>query len=407
MTDISIDTVRIPDHVPPDLVWNGDMDRFVRDMNDPYLAAARLHDGPDIIWSPHAYRGSPGWILTRYALVRDAFMDHGHLSSASNSGAADLLGVDWCLNPLEIDPPAHTKYRQVLQPWFQPSAVNRMDAMVRGTCRSILDRFEGRQSCEFVEEFATQFPSLVFLSLMGLPHENLDQFLEWEHAFFRGGDIPTRVAGIRSIRAYMEDFLEKRRHMPAGDLGSLIANAEIQGRQLDHGEAMGMLMVLYLGGLDTVASSLGWHFRHLAQDQALQTRLRDHPEDIPGAVDEFLRAFGVTYTIRHVTEDFEFHGVGFKTGEIVVLPTYLASRDPREYADPHRIDASRKARHVTLATGVHNCLGIHLAKRELKIVMEEWLSRFSNIHIPEGETAEWHTEGVWGVARLPLAWDPA
>lgn len=405
MAELIIEGVRVPDHVPPELVWNHDVDSFVREMDDPYLAAARLHDGPDIIWTPSAYRGQPGWMLTRHELVRDAFMDHGHLSSAGVAGAAELLGVDWRLNPLEIDPPSHSKYRQVLQPWFQPSAVNRMEQMVRDTCRSILDRFEGRQSCEFVEEFASQFPSLVFLSLMGLPHDNLKQFLEWEHAFFRGGDIPTRVAGIRSIRAYMEEFLEDRRRNPTDDLGGRIATAEVDGRRLDRGEAMGMLMVLYLGGLDTVASSLGWHFRHLAQDQALQTRLRENPDEIPAAVDEFLRAFGVTFTIRQVTEDFDFHGVGFKKDEIVVLPTYLASRDPREYDDPHRIDPSRNARHLTLATGVHNCLGIHLAKRELKIVLEEWLTRFKNIHVPQGETVEWHTEGVWGVGRLPLAWD--
>lgn len=407
MPELTIATARAPDHVPPELVWNGDMDRFVRDMDDPYVAAARLHDGPDIIWSPTAYRGNPGWMLTRYDLIRDAFMDHEHLSSANNSESAELLGVDWNLNPLEIDPPSHSKYRQVLQPWFQPSAVNGMEQMVRQTCRSILDGFEGRQSCEFVDEFASRFPSLVFLSLMGLPHDNLDQFLEWEHAFFRGSDMPTRVTGIRSIRHYMEGFLEERRSNPTDDLGSRIANATVEGRQLDDGEAMGMLMVLYLGGLDTVASSLGWHFRHLAQDQALQARLRDNPQEIPGAVDEFLRAYGVTYTIRRVTGDFEFHGVGFKQGEIVVLPTYLASRDPREYEDPHRIDPTRKARHVTLATGVHNCLGIHLAKRELKIVLEEWLSRFRNIRIPAHESAQWHTEGVWGVGQLPLAWDPA
>jgi cytochrome P450 len=268
-----------------------------------------------------------------------------------------------------------------------------------------MDEFADRKSCEFIREFASQFPSFVFLNLMGLPRENLPQFLEWEHAFFRGPNQEARIAGIRSIRAYMEGFLEERRRAPTGDLGSQIANGEIEGRRLNQGEAMGMLMVLYLGGLDTVASSLGWHFRHLANDQALQTRLRENPDEIPAAVNEFLRAFGVTATVRRVTEDFDFHGVRFKENDTVVLPTFLAGRDPQEFPNPHRIDPSRKARHMTLATGVHNCLGIHLAKRELKIVLEEWLSRFRNIHIPAGETARWHTEGVWGVSRLPLAWD--
>jgi cytochrome P450 len=154
-----------------------------------------------------------------------------------------------------------------------------------------------------------------------------------------------------------------------------------------------------------VYSTLGWIMRHLAGDQALQQRLRDNPQDIPKAVEEFARAFGVAAPHRNVKEDFTFHGVFMKKDDVVLMPTYMASRDPRAYENPHVIEIDRKARHLTFATGPHACAGIHLAKRELRVVIEAFLSRFRNIRIPEGENYAYHTGGVLGVDRLPLEWD--
>jgi cytochrome P450 len=405
MTAALVSRQGVPDHVPAALVWDHDIDVFAGELDDPYHAAARLHEGPDIVWAKGAYRGQPGWILTRYAQVEAAFLDHRLFSRAENSDFAALLGVDWRLNPLEFDPPVHAAYRQVLQPWFQPSAINRLSDMVRGICRELLDGLSGKGGCEFIEDFASLFPSYVFLELFGLPRDNLLQFMNWEKSFLRGSTIPERSTAVRSILAYLEDHVAWKRNHLGDDLVSAILSARIGDRPLNHGETMGMCMVLYTGGLDTVLSSLGWYFRQLAMDPALQTRLQDNPADIPAAVDELLRAYGVTGTMRTVRADCEFHGVTMRKGDWVVLPTYLASRDPRQYADPHRIDVDRRGRNMTLATGVHNCLGIHLAKLEIRIVLEETLARFRNIRIPEGAEVKWHTRSVWGVDHLPLVWE--
>jgi cytochrome P450 len=146
--------------------------------------------------------------------------------------------------------------------------------------------------------------------------------------------------------------------------------------------------------------------RHLAIDQALQTRLRNRPQDIPAAVEEFTRAYGVSAPSRTVAKDMVFHGVAMKKGEDVLLPTYLAGRDPRAWRNPHVIDLDRKPRHVTFGSGAHVCLGVHLAKREMRIMIESFLSRMNNIHIPEGEPFEYHTSSTMGLDRLALAWDP-
>lgn len=397
----------LPENVPPELVWDHDLAAFAESRKaDPFIEVSEeLHGGPDIRWTANAHPGRPAWLMTRYALMEEVMQRPDVFSSTAASDFSAMLGVSWRQNPLEIDPPRHMGFRQVLQPWFQPSAVNKLEQMIRADCRALVDTLAERDSCDFMGEFAQLFPSTVFLRVMGLPLEMRDQFLAWEHKLMRGVGME-RVEALRTVVDYLMDYMrEKRRNPTEGDLASHIATAKVDGKLMDEGDMFGMALVLYVGGLDTVASSLGWYFRHLAGDQALQQRLRDDPASIPNAVDEFLRAFGITSQLREVTRDIEFHGLQLRAHDLVSIPTFLASRDDRVYADPHKIDIDRKARFLTLATGPHNCLGIHLAKREIRIVIEEWLSRFRNIHITEGDAAKWHNQGVWGVSYLPLCWD--
>jgi cytochrome P450 len=397
---------KLPEHVDAKLFWDHDLTHYSSELDDPYVAVSRLYDGPELLYARSLSRGEPGWLPTRYALVEEIFTRAGDFQSGGTQDASKLLGVDWLLNPLEIDPPDHAKYRRVLQPWFQPSAIRKYEPMVRRVAIELISKFEDSGRCDFIEDFASPFPSYIFLELMGLPKDMLGQFLHWESEFMRAPTMERRVQAARDIKDYLESYVEQRRAEPRRhDLVDHILHAEVDGRPMNHGEVMGMCMVLYLGGLDTVLSSLGWHFRYLARHPELQRQLQQDPDLIPGAVEDFLRAFGVTATLRMVTRDLEFHGVSMKQGEFVAVPTYLAGRDPSQYREPGLIDPLRRPRHMTLATGVHNCLGIHLAKRELTVVLEEWLKRFDNIRIPEGEQEIWHAVGVWGVNYLPLTWD--
>lgn len=397
----------IPAHVPADLVWDHSFDKFTAELGDPYLAVTRLHEGPGIIWATDASYGRPGWIATRYDLISEIFMDHEHFSAERPGMIADLLGVNLRLNPIEIDPPAHFGYRRILNPLFTPRAINGLDAPVRASCRKLIAKFADRGGCEFVKDFALQFPSYVFLDLMGMPHAKLADFLEWEDKLMRGRDIASRVQAARSIYAYLEEFLALQRKAPCNDLNKAIVTGEFEGRPLEHLEAMGMLYVLYVGGLDTVYSTLGWTMRHLAAHPELQDRLRGNSELIAEAIEEFARAFSVVVTHRMVAKDFVFHGVPMRRGEEINLPLSLANRDPNMFADPHRVDIDRKPRQIAFGTGAHLCLGIHLAKRELRIVVEEFLERFRNIRIKKGETYRYHTGRTFGVDHLPLEWDPA
>jgi len=397
----------IPPHVPAELVWNHGVRDFAARQEDPYRDMSReLHAGPDIRWSPVMMVGRSGWLVTRHALANEIYMNTEDFSSSGASDLTDMLQVDWLLNPVEIDPPMHKVYRGVLQPWFQPSAINRLEANMRAGCRDLIDKFADTGSCEFIGDLALQFPSQVFLNLMGMPLDMLDQFLAWEGDLMRGESNEVRFAALLSVNDYLTRTMhEKRRNPGEGDLGSFIATATIEGRPITDGEMMGMALLMYIGGLDTVASSLGWYFRHLAGEPALQDRLRDDPACIPAAAEEFLRAFSPTTIMRTVARDIDFHGVQMRAGDFLGLPGWLYGRDDRVYPDPHRIDFDRKQRHLTLGTGPHNCLGAHLARRELRIVFEEWFARIGNFRIAPGDQAEFDPAAVWSVTRLPLQWE--
>lgn len=403
-------SVAVPGHVPSELVWDNDLPAFSEQFANPYVALSEeFHNGPDIRWVTSMVHNRQGWFLTRHADQAEVFLNPEVFSSRTSADLCDLLGVSWRMIPNETDPPAHLMYRRILQPWFQPSVINKMDQGMRESCRKLLDKFAPRGEGDFCSEFGVLFPSQIFLQLMGMPVELLDQFLVWEHEIMRGETGEVRLGALTAVVDYMSEYMkEKQRNPTEGDLASYIATVRLDGgRLLTEEEIKGITLVLYVGGLDTVASSIGWYLMALARNPELQDQLRQDPSLIPNAVEELLRAYGVTIMIRHVTRDTEFRGLTMRKGDLVTLPQFLASRDPRAFSDPHKIDFTRKARNLTLGTGPHNCLGIHLAKREIRIALEEWLARCKNIRIADEEGIRWQAPGVWGVTQLPLKWDLA
>ncbi len=401
--------VKAPEHVPEELIWPHKLDDFTSELDDPYLAAARLHerDGPGIMWAAEASLGKPGWVLTSHDLIREAYLDTEHFSSTRDANSGDVIGQDMVrMIPVEVDPPEHHHYRNILNPLFTPRHVMEYGDMVQATCDRLIDEIPDPANCEFISDFAEQFPNSIFLSLAGLPQEELPQFLQWERQLLRSGnegDYEKSTEAAKLIFQYLYGFVSKEKENPnRTEFIDTLLKGKIKDRPLDDMEILGYLFLFYVAGLDTVYSTLGWIFRHLATDQGLQDHLRANPEDIPRAVEEFTRAFAVPAPHRRVARDFEFHGVKMRENDVVLLPLYLAARDPRTYEDPHKIDINRNARHISFATGPHICLGVHLAKRELRCAIQSMLSRFSSIRLKEDEQYEYHVGGVLGVDRLPL-----
>ena len=397
---------RVPDHVPPECVWDHDFSAFLHELEDPYLSGGRLHEGPGILWATLAAHGQPAWIFTQHALVAEGFADHEKFSSARAANNV-VMDPNWMLLPVEADKPQHYYYRRVLVPFFTPAAINARASAVQELCSSLIEGFADRGSCEFVSEFAAILPNAIVISLLGMPREMLPQFLQWEETIIHGATIDDRLAAGQAVISYLKGFIAAQKASPGTELAQAIFSGKMEDRPLNDAEILGLFYLLFVAGLDTVTSTLGWIMRHLAADQALQARLRGSPRDIPAAIEEFTRAFGVSAPTRTVANDLVFHGVPMKKGEPVLLPTFLAGRDPRAWPNPHVIDIDRKPRHVTFGAGPHVCLGIHLAKREMRVMLEMFVSRLTNIRIPEDGRVEFHTTNTIGLDRLDLAWEPA
>jgi cytochrome P450 len=393
-----------PDHVPPKLRWDHSLGEFAHELDDPFLAVSRLHDGPDIFYGRDTGHEIPAWVITRHALQQEAFVDWKHFSSQGGTGLGQMLGRDFRLIPIDYDPPEHTAYRRILNPFFTPKAMKALEGPVRETCDRLIAKFEARGSCEFISEFANPFPSYVFLSLVDMPVEEAPQFLAWEEGLLRGKTIQDRVAAGLGVMHYLQEFIRKQRVNPTTELLAGIVKSEVAGRPISDDEILGMIYTLYLGGLDTVYSTLGWTMRHLARNPSLQEQLRANLDLLPQAVDEFARAYSVVSTKRVVTMDFTFHGVHMRKGEIVLMPLFLSGRDPKAWENPHEIDFNRRPSALTFASGPHVCVARHLALREMRIALESFLTRFENIRVPPGETYSYHTSPVYGVDRLPLVW---
>jgi cytochrome P450 len=333
------------------------------------------------------------WVFTRHDAVREIYRQADLFSSESFTPHEP--NPVYRFVPTQIDPPEHVKYRQILNPWFSPNAVEALVPEARAICARLLDELADRGECDFINDFALRYPTEVFLTSIGVPTDRCDDFVGWVEGFFRGFSgnpehLDGMVAALGSIRTYWEGVLEERRHaaVPRGrDLATHLLGSTIDGRPLTDTEMLDMLVVLVLAGLDTTQASLGFLFRHLAQHPEHRRQVVDDPTLVPTLVEESLRLYTIIFADgRKVTRDEEFFGVQLRAGDMVCGLVAGANRDPRVYdrADEFVVDRTG-THHLGFAAGPHRCLGAHLARREMQIVVEEWLARIPDFSLAESQ----------------------
>jgi len=394
-----------PDHVPADLVRPFPFVFGLTTDKDPFNDLAdSVHQGPDIIYAMHAYPGgTPAWVPRRMADLRKIYFDTEHFSSKDFSPFSKLIGETWNNLPAEHDPPMHGLYRSMVNPLFTPKAMAALEDRIRAYAREYVLAFQTRGECEFMADFAFEFPIKVFMELMGLPHDKTSEFLDWEMNLLHNHDLGKIAAATRSVVDYLRGEIEERRRNPTEDLISWGVQAQVEGRSLTEDELMGFCFNLFIGGLDTVSTNMGLHFRHLAEHPDDQALLRANPALIPNAIEEMMRAYPAVTTFRTCIKETELNGVRFLPGDKVAMSTTLGGRDPAEFPDPAAVRFDRKPRHVSFGFGPHICLGMHLARREMRIAMEEFLALIPEFHLPEGHVVVSHMGMIQPVA-LPLVW---
>lgn len=397
----------IPAHVPASLVNHFPYIFGATTTEEPHRDwAPKIHaEGPDIFYAPHAYPGfTPAWVVRRMDHLREIYFDSDTFSSRDFSPFAKLIGESWINTPVEIDPPEHAKYRKMANPLFTPKAVSALDEKIREYAVSYIEAFRKQGECEFMAQFAFEFPIKVFLELMDFPLEHTKEFLEWEYDLLHVADMGKIAAATRNVVTFLREQIEDRRKSPRDDIISYALAVDVEGAKLNDDELVGFSFNLFIGGLDTVSTNMGLQFVHLARHHEDQDFLRRNPEEISHAIDELMRAYAAVTTFRTCVKETDFHGVRMMPGDKVTMSTTLAGRDPAEFDNPNEVDFARRPRHVSFGYGPHTCIGMHLAKREMRIALEEFLGRIPQFSIKPGHEIEYHL-GMIQPVTLPLVWD--
>ncbi|HEY1970855.1 MAG TPA: cytochrome P450 [Pseudonocardia sp.] len=390
-----------PEHVPPDLVRDFDHVLGAEFAADPFGAYRRARRDR-VFWSPH-HGGY--WVLTTMADIREALQRPEHFSNWPTGIPAHVSRRERMV-PLELDPPQHTAYRRVLAPMFAPKAVAARNAAIEQTCLQLIDAVAAKGGCDFINEFATPFPTTIFTNLLGLPGSEADRFVDWNNTLLHKHADPEarRVAG-NEINDYLRELIARRHQQPRDDLLSALLASQVDGRPIERDEVQNITFMLFVAGLDTVTAGLGFCFRFLAEHPEHRRQLVEHPELIPSAVEELLRVHAFIHPARTVTADLEFAGVTMKAGERVLVSTLLASNDPNEFADPLLVRFDRTAnRHLAFGAGPHRCAGSHLARDELATAVRCWHDRIPEYQLAENQTITVHAGGAMGIDRLELVW---
>lgn len=329
----------------------------------------------------------------------------------SSKRAFDGVGSPVPMLPIAYDPPEHTRYRRVLQPFFSPRSVAPRAPALHDLASRLVDGFAERGECDVTSDFATPFPAEVFLTLFGLPLEDRDRLVGWKDAVldaagFRGAEAPSDEAAKAGVDlyGYLVGHIARRRSEGGRDdlLGQLLAD-DSDERLTDH-ELLGLSFQFVLAGLDTVTSALSTSFAMLATDPRLRRQITADPSVIPDAVEELLRLDGPVHILPRVaTQDTEVAGHAIPAGSVVNVCVGAANRDPAEHPDPDRTDFRRQERHLALGGGPHRCLGSHLARLEMRIAFEEWHRRIPDYELRPGFRPEipWPA-GLIGYDSLPL-----
>jgi cytochrome P450 len=406
-----VTTEASPAHVARDLVFDVDIGGATAEdmLRHPFEVWSRLKSLPPVFWAlraPLGMREGGCWTVTGAAAIRDMMQDPEHFSNERGRQEYGGGGGVQGLIPLFMDPPDHGKYRALLAPIFSPRSIDTVEKNLYGLSKELIDAFADKGECDFMEAYARPFPVTVFMSMMGLPLEERAQFIEWEHQIFQGGTPEKRMLASMSVAKYLRDLIEEKRRNPADDIVSKLVASQVDGQPIAQDKLEGMCMLLYMAGLDTVAAGLGHTLRYLAENPALQARLRAAPELIPDAIEESLRFHSWIPTGRLCVKEIDFHGARIMPGDWVQAIFYGASHDEAEQPQSSEFLVPREPnRHFAFGAGVHRCAGSHLARRELRIAVRMLLERLGEFRIKPGADLR-YDGGLVCLGALPLEWEP-
>jgi len=345
-----------------------------------------------------------GWYyLTQREDVLAALRDPAVFSSKK---AFDSLGSPLPLVPIAFDPPEHTRFRKILQPFFSPHTLNDMLPSLQQQAIDIVEAAAAKGECDAMADIAIPYPSQVFLTLFGLPLKDRDRLVAWKDAVIALSERPT-LDGVDATPAlelftYVTEAINERRQDAGNDILSQVLTGD---DPLDDAEAIGLSFLFVLAGLDTVTSAMGSALLELARNPELRTALRENPDQVSVFIEEIVRLEPPAPIVpRMTTQTVTIGGVTMPPDTPVRMCLAAINRDYSDETSTDDVVMDGKVhRHWGYGGGPHRCLGSHLARLELTLIINEWLKRVPDFDLAPGWTPEIvFPANTFALATLPL-----
>ncbi len=358
----------------------------------------------------HTDRRGSNWLPTRYSDVTAIAHDIAHFSSLEvavipfDEDEPEDPVLPYGLPPISSDPPLHTWSRRMLLPWFSHRRVDGYEAMTRDLCKGLIDGFVGQGEADAATGYAQQIPVRVIAHILGVPDDLSDTFTGWVRDVLEFADDPERrISGMEGLITYFVGEVARRREEPGEDLLSELLRTEVDGAPIEEAVVLGTAALVLIAGVDTTWSAIGSSLWHLATNDGDRHRLVSEPELMATAIEEFLRAYSPVTMARLVRQDVEVAGCPMKRGDRVLMNFPSANRDPAVFEDADKVILDRAVnRHVAFGSGIHRCAGSNLARMELRVALEEWLSRIPEFRLADPAAVTWAGGQVRGPRTLPV-----
>ena len=365
----------------------------------PFDIFKRLREEAPIYWHEESLDFEPGfWALTKHEDIVRVSKDPmtfssavgGHLMTMGDPEVVDPSAVAAIIgNMIGMDPPDHQIYRKMVAPSFTPKAIRTLEGDMRLKIRELLENVEGKGEFNFVTEISEQLPLWVLCEMMGIPESERPKIRDLVNNLTDASIQQDPNNAFQIWVNYMElfkmgrDMIEERRKTPTDDLMSVVANTKIEGGDLPPELLDGFFLLMVIAGNETTRNTLTGGLMALTDNPEEREKLLKDPVLISNATDEMLRwVTSVIYFRRTATKDTNIRGQDIKAGDKVVMWYGSANRDEDIFEDGHlfRVDRENAKKHLAFGAGEHLCLGNRLGHMQIRILFEELLDRFPNIH---------------------------
>ena len=365
----------------------------------PFDIFKRLREEAPIYWHEESLDFEPGfWALTKHEDIVRVSKDPmtfssavgGHLMTMGDPEVVDPSAVAAIIgNMIGMDPPDHQIYRKMVAPSFTPKAIRTLEDDMRLKIRELLENVEDKGEFNFVTEISEQLPLWVLCEMMGIPESERPKIRDLVNNLTDASIQQDPNNAFQIWVNYMElfkmgrDMIEERRKNPTDDLMSVVANTKIEGGELPPELLDGFFLLMVIAGNETTRNTLTGGSMALTDNPEEREKLLKDPALISNATDEMLRwVTSVIYFRRTATKDTNIRGQDIKAGDKVVMWYGSANRDEDIFKDGHlfRVDRENAKKHLAFGAGEHLCLGNRLGHMQIRILFEELLDRFPNIH---------------------------